>query len=152
VERDVYRSIVDGATLHPPSCPKCAHDPMAWIPAVGSMDAYEPFQAFETTDGRGNPVTITSLRKLRQVERESEQAERNGEGQRMVWRQYSQDPSNRHSHTLMPSDPTPKITGKTRRGEPLVREILPSEGGQEPAVQLGEGIVGESPLPLEPGG
>lgn len=82
-----------GAPLH------CGR-PTAWIPQVGRMDAYEPFQEFSTTDGRGNPVLVDSLHKLRQVEADAETAYRNGEGQPMVWRNYSQDVSNRDQHTL----------------------------------------------------
>ena len=140
--RDVYRSIEEGAVIRPPIC--CERI-MTWIPQVGRMDAYEPFQEFETTNGRGERVTIDSLHKLRQIERESEQQARNGEGQQMNWRQYSQDPSNKYDHTLM-KDPTPVITGKTTRGVPLVRETLrPSESG-EPEVTMGDGVVGVSPF------
>jgi hypothetical protein len=76
--------------------------PTAWIPAVGRMDAYEPFQEFEVRDGQNQLVTIDSLAKLRQVERESEQQFRNGEGQPLVWRRYSNDASNKDVHTLAP--------------------------------------------------
>lgn len=58
------------------------------------------FRAFTTTDGRGTPVHIDSLRKLRQVERESEVHTRNGEGQPMVFRRWAQDGSNRDQPTL----------------------------------------------------
>ena len=128
---------------------------MIWIPQTRAMDVGgvkgAAFRAFETRDGRNQPVLVDSLHKLRQIERESEQQARNGEGQQMTWRQYSQDPSNKHVHTLM-KDPTPTITGKTTRGVPLVRETLrPSESG-EPEVTMGDGVVGVSPLPMEPGG
>jgi hypothetical protein len=72
-------------------------------------------------------VTISSLADIRRLERESEQAERNGDGRKMVWRDYSQDRSNIDQHTLG-ADPslkpakhytngTPVIT---RRGDPVV--------------------------------
>ena len=144
---DVYRSVEDGAVKTPVLCPRCQQR-MVWIPQVGRMDALEPFQRFETTDGRGQPVVIDSLHKLRRIERESEQQQRNGEGQQQVWRQYSQDPSQRHDHTLM-KDPSPHITGKTRRGEPMVREVLQADESGEPQVQMGEGVVGVSPFDVE---
>ncbi len=58
------------------------------------------FAGFVTTDGRGHRVQVDSLHKLRQVEREAEQAFKNGEGQPMVFRRWSQDPSNRDQPTL----------------------------------------------------
>jgi hypothetical protein len=73
-----------------------------WIPQVGRMDAYEPFQEFETYDGQNHRVTVDSLKKLRDIERESEQQARNGEGQPLVWRHYSNDRSNRDVHALHP--------------------------------------------------
>lgn len=88
-----------GATKGAPECADCGR-PCEWIPQVGRMDAKEPFQAFTTYDGRNRPVVIDSLRKLRAVERESEVLAKNGEGQQIVFRAYSQDGSNRHTNTL----------------------------------------------------
>jgi hypothetical protein len=62
------------------------------------MDAYEPFQEYEVYDGRGRPVVVESMRQMRQIEHDSEQQARNGEGQQMVWRPYSNDVSNTHEH------------------------------------------------------
>jgi hypothetical protein len=87
---------VKGAPLH---CGK----PANWIPQVGRMDAYEPFQEFEARDGQNRPVVVDSLHKLRQIERDSEQQYRNGEGQPLVWRSYSNDRSNRDVHALHPT-------------------------------------------------
>lgn len=143
-QRDVYRSIDVGALGSVPICASCG-TPLTWIPKVGAVDTYEPMVEFETTDGRGQRVVIDSLHKLRQIERESEQQARNGEGQQMVWRQYSQDPSQRHDHTLM-KDPTPAISGKTKRGEPIVREVLQADESGEPHVEMGAGVVGVSPF------
>lgn len=84
-----------GAPLH------CG-TPAAWIPQVGRMDAYEPFQEFEARDGQNTLVTVDSLAKLRQIERDSEQQYRNGEGQPLVWRRYSNDASNQDVHALHP--------------------------------------------------
>lgn len=86
---------VKGAPLH------CGQ-PAAWIPQVGRMDAYEPFQEFEAYDGQNRPVLVDSLTKLRKIERESEQQYRDGEGQPLVWRRYSNDNSNKDVHALHP--------------------------------------------------
>jgi hypothetical protein len=96
---DVNIPIAVGATAGAPEhCGRTA----AWIPQVGRMDAYEPFQEFEARDGQNHLVTIDSLRKLRQVEADSERQYRNGEGQPIVWRRWSQDASNRDVHALAP--------------------------------------------------
>jgi hypothetical protein len=82
--------------------PEHCGKPCIWIPQVGRMDAYEPFQEFEARDGQNQPVLVDSLAKLRKIERESEQQYRNGEGQPLVWRRYSNDHSNRDVHALHP--------------------------------------------------
>ena len=86
-----------GAQAGAPECPEDGRR-MEWIPQIGRVDAYEPFHEFDVKDGRGQTIHIDSLRKLRQVERESEAMARNGEGQPMVWRQYSQSRSNRDAN------------------------------------------------------
>lgn len=43
---------------------------------------------------------VDSLHAMRQIERQTEQMHRNGEGQPLVWRDYSQNRSNFDSHTL----------------------------------------------------
>ena len=108
-----------GAPLH---CGK----PTAWIPQVGRMDAYEPFQEFEAYDGKNQKVVVDSLRTLRRIERESEQQFKNGEGQPLVWRRYSNDDSNKDVHAIHPhwsggARPDPAFVRKhgaeLRRGE-----------------------------------
>jgi hypothetical protein len=112
--------------------------PTAWIPAVGRMDAANGpgFQAFTTTDGRGNPVTIDSLAKLRAVERESEQAYKNGEGQPMVWRRWAQDRSNQDRPTLGSWDGSeqPTAESKQRFGSTLRKSV------EEPDAAYGPGV------------
>ena len=99
IQPDVYFPSDQGACAHPPVC---CDRLMDWIPAVGAMDAYEPGQEFQVRDGRNQLRTVESLREIRKIERESEQQARNGEGQRMVWRKYSQNASNVHVNTLGP--------------------------------------------------
>lgn len=121
---------------------------MDWLPAA----RFSGFSDAESRGGRsdftkftlpvedpGSPtgyrdVTIGSLSDIRRLERESEQRERNGEGRRMVWRDYSQDASNAHTHTLMadPSVPLPRKTQQgaritARRGAPIVAEHGPAD-------------------------
>lgn len=97
---DVNIPIAIGATAGAPEhCGRRAN----WIPQVGRMDAYEPFQEFEARDGQNHLVTVDSLAKLRKIERESEQHYRNGEGQPLVWRRYSNDRSNQDVHALHPT-------------------------------------------------
>jgi hypothetical protein len=98
---DIHVPVAIGATAGAPD--HCGVK-MTPIPGIGSMDIgavkTAGFRGFDTTDGRGNPVRVDSLHKLRQVERESEQAYRNGEGQPMVWRRWAQDGSNADQPTL----------------------------------------------------
>lgn len=100
---DVYRSVEEGARSRPPLCEVCGH-PATWLPQTCAMDVggvkTAGFRAFTTTDGRGTPVHIDSLRKLRQVERESEVHARNGEGQPMIFRRWAQGDSNKDQPTL----------------------------------------------------
>ena len=87
VLRDVNVPVAIGANAGAPD--HCGQS-TAWIPGATAMDVggvkTAGFRAFDTTDGRGEPVHIDSLRKLRQVKRESEVHARNGEGQPMVFR------------------------------------------------------------------
>ncbi len=85
--------------------------PMTWTPRPGSfaIDAREPFQQFET-DVAGEKRRVGSLHDMRLIENETEKRARNGEGQPMVWRDYSQDKSNFDVHTLAPRMDRP-VTG-----------------------------------------
>lgn len=108
---------------------------MAWIPQIGGLSVFGDNQKFTTTvddpGARGGQrvVEIDSLTTIRKLERESEQAERNGEGRRLVWRDFSQDRSNADVHTLG-ADPslTPAKTflnGRpvvSRRGDPVIAD------------------------------
>lgn len=112
VERDVNVPIAIGAQRGAPNCPW--HDltttpvRMDWIPQVGRMDAYEPFQEFEATDCYGKPVLVESMTQLRKIEEESEREYRHGPrdevgnpvAQLQIWRDYSQDKSNSDQHTF----------------------------------------------------
>jgi len=157
---DVNIPVAIGATAGAPFCPNAcrAGEPqrlpvrMTAIPGIGSMDVGgtkgAAFRAFDTFDGRNQPVRIDSLRKLRQVERESEQHARNGEGQPMIFRRWSQDGSNRDQHTLHPSydgGEHPTEEAKHRFGQTLRKST------EEPEVGFGPGVSesNASALPME---
>lgn len=133
------------ATAHAPICPR--HQlggpiRMDWIPnarfSLFSDAATEGGSSFAKftlpVEDPGSPTgfreeTVASLADIRRLERESEQRERNGEGRRMVWRDYSQDASNRDRHTLGedPSVKAPKFYAngtpvKVRRGDPVIAD------------------------------
>lgn len=63
-------------------------------------------------------VTIGSLADIRRLEKSSEEAERNGEGRRMIWRSYSQDESNKDKHTIA-DDPSLTPSKVTQQGAPV---------------------------------
>ena len=67
----------------------------------GSLASIAPTWGIQSTVTiNGKATTVGSLHQMRQIERETEQQARNGEGQRLVWRDYSQNSSNKDVHTL----------------------------------------------------
>lgn len=135
---DVYVPIATGG---PAGAPDHCGQRMQWIPGTTAMDVGgvkgAAFKAFDTTDGRGNPVRIDSLRKLRQVEKESEQMARDGVGQPMVFRRWAQNDSNRDVHTIHGSyeggeRPTPEAAHKF--GQTLRKSV------EEPDHSFGPGV------------
>lgn len=127
---DVWRTAAEGATANPPLC--CGV-PMQWIPMIGRMDALEPGQEFTVYNGRNEPVLVESLAQMRKIERESEVHARNGEGQQMVWRKYSQDRSNNQVNTL----------GKDPQEAPnkaSQRKFSQQRSASEPSVVFGPGV------------
>lgn len=122
------------------------------IPGIGRMDygavKGAAFKSFHTTDGRGNPVFIDSTRKLRQVEKESEQMARDGVGQPMVFRHWAQDPGNLDQPTLSKSyygGEAPDPVAKHRFGSTL------QKSAEAPDRTLGPGVTeaNASALPME---
>jgi len=137
---DIHVPVEIGATA---GAPEHCGAKTSWIPATRAMDIggakTAGFRGFHTTDGRGQPVHIDSLHKMRQVERESEQAYRNGEGQPMVFRRWAQDGSNRDQPTLSksynPAD-APTDEGKRKFG----RQGSFSAPVDEPDAPFGPGV------------
>lgn len=73
---------------------------MTWAPSrPPAVDAKEPFQQFDV-EINGQRHHVGSLHQMRQIERQAEQAARNGEGQPHIWRDYSNDRTNFDVHTL----------------------------------------------------
>jgi hypothetical protein len=104
------------------------------------------FEAFDTFDGMNNPVTVDSLKKLRDIERDSEQRFRDGEGQPVVWRRWSQDKSNQDVHTIQPKwqggeQPDPAYAKKF--GASLRKSAV------EPDVEYGPGVDDSTPTGLD---
>lgn len=164
IARDVYRPlyrlptprVVHGYKVTQdfdhPLCERClGHElriVMNVIPPRVTVDALEPMQEFETVveDGHGGHKVehIDSLAKLRKVERESEVRYRNGVGRPLVWRDYSNDRSNRDVHTIA-ADPAPALTrAQIRKHAPKV--ATPEEVD---ALGLGPGVTDDTESPLE---
>ena len=76
-------------------CPDCGHP----CEKLWHRPPRELFRAFTVDYGKG-PVEITSLAQLRAIEASSEKAYRDGRGQPLVFRAFSQDHSNLDRNTL----------------------------------------------------
>lgn len=74
----------------PPNCPTCL---IALQREWTTNRMHRTFEKFEFVEGNER-IEIDSLSKLRDVERVSEQAYKEGRGRPFVWRQFSQDNSN----------------------------------------------------------
>lgn len=153
--RDQYRSIEQGGAAHPPRCPSCM-EMMTWIvprPRMslgtdGEGENAHTFHKFTTRDGRNQLVEIDSLAKLRQVERESEQLAKDGEGQHITFRAFSQDRSNRDVNTHG-EPPSGELTAEAKRKWGL--RGATSLSAEEPSGEYGPGIddSNTSALPVD---
>lgn len=139
---DQYRTTQEGGSAHLPVCPRCGVL-MQWIPQANfdlrSDSATSDIPKFTTRDGYGNLVEIDSLHKLRQVERESEIAAKNGEGQQIAFRAYSNNRGNRLDNTF---------------GEPPSQAIDPHikrKFGLQGATKLIDAAAGEPDRAYGPG-
>ena len=133
---DVYRSVEVGAQAQPPICPTC-HQPMEWFPQVGRMDAFEPGQEFVMYDGLNQPRLVESFSQMREIERDSEQQARNGEGQPVRFRALHQNRSNMLENTFG-DIPAPKLDPEAKRRFGLrgaARKLL-----DEPDVTFGPAV------------
>lgn len=142
VLRDQYRPIAIGGRGDLPACFNC-DKPMEWIPAAqfDLMSDGTTFPKFTTTDARGNRVEIDSLHKVRQIERDSEVAARNGEGQQMVFRNFAQSRGNRLDGTLG-SVPAPSLSAAAKSKFGLRGGATPLAAGPDgaPDIPYGPGV------------
>jgi hypothetical protein len=125
---------IKGAPIH------CAQRAVP-IPGIGSMDygavKGAGFKGFSTTDGRGQPVQVNSLRDLRRLEKESEQMARDGVGQPMVFRRWAQEDTNKDQPTLSKSyygGDAPTKAAKERFGSTL------KKSAEAPDASFGPGV------------
>lgn len=125
---------------------------MSWVPQVSRMDAGSgpSFTAFDQEilqpDGTHKRVHISSLHQLRQVETDSMTRARNGEGQPLCWRDYSQNRSNQQVHTLMPTTPAEQAQqdlARDRAALPRHRGSfsITKHGADAPDRSLGPGVT-----------
>lgn len=139
----MYRSIVVGALGRKEYCDRCAGT-MVWLPQVGRMEAgggpggFDPFTTeVLQPDGSHKTVVVSTLSDIRRLERETEVRARNGEGQAMRWRDYSQDHSNQHTHLFGESPAlTPSKEALAKFGPAITRH-----GETEPEAALGPSVT-----------
>ncbi len=152
-----------GAVRGAPTCPEgCAplDQPlgvqMDWIPQIGRMDAYKPFQEFETTDCYGKPRLVESMTQIREIEEESEREYRDGPrddsgnplAQKQVWRDYSQDKSNQDVHSFathldrdMTMQEGPRIEASLESGRAISESEAEQRAGKEKDLAFSGGDV-----------
>lgn len=148
---DQYRPITIRASQLRPLCPSCAVL-MTWCPQVQAMDApgggsFTPFPVFvRQPDGSERSVTVSSLAHLRRIERQTEAAARNGEGQPLRFRAWNNDASNQDRNTF---GPDPGEVAKARL-DAMRREAGRATSADAAAtIPTGPGVAaaGVSPLP-----
>ena len=150
-EQTVVYSATDVDSINwPPRCAACA-EPLteyASCPAP-AVDAKEPFSRFSvhrqvpTRDGLMQvEETIDSVHKLRQLEKDSEQRYRDGEGEPLRFRVYNQDASNMDVNSFGTegsiggrSYDSGKAPTPPRKNLGVVRH-----GQQRPEVSIGPGL------------
>lgn len=122
--------------------PRHCATPMAYRPPRVVMDAKEPFQRFDVQvrqrDDTYKTVSVDSVAKMRTLERESEQCARNGEGEAIRFRMWSQNASNGDVNAFGP-DPSQPL-------DPAVKARFGLRGGtiksvDAPEVELGPGVT-----------
>ncbi len=108
--KDCDETRMMGFEMHVPICPGC-RGPMKWSQTRDYVSAAHveqfgqaPALDYNQTKGRiapiGNGVEINSLHDIRRIEREAEKRYRDGVGEPLVFRKYSQDNGNLHTNTL----------------------------------------------------
>lgn len=103
------------------TCDACAAGPVGWVkmafvPEGAQHDLMKEDFSIDVGDGE---VRLRSLHEIRQFERRSQQAYRNGEGQPYNLRAFSQDQTNSDVNTFGAS-PREPFSKTNRRGVPYV--------------------------------
>lgn len=138
LQPDVYRSVEEGALSRPPIC--CGQ-PTSWIPQTTAMDVGgvkgAGFKSFTTYDGQNRKVTVNNLRDLRRLESESEKQARDGVGQPLRFRRWSQGDSNGDVNTFadqFKGGEQPTAAAKKKFGSTLRKSAEAPEAGYGPGV------------------
>jgi hypothetical protein len=122
---------------------------MLWIPAFGAMDLKSEFQKFTANirqrDGSYKAVEIDSVSKMRQIERDTERAAANHEGEALRFRAWSQDDSNGDVNAFGPMCPPPLDPAIARKYGLRSGTIKSVEA---PTVELGPGVTDANVSPL----
>jgi len=131
--------------------PICCGQPMqTYVPTGVAMDAREPGTqvSFERRqpDGSYRTEVIGSLQQMRTIERETEQAARNGEGEAIRFRAYSQDASNQHENSFGPDPATQAVAELEAARKALRRPSRATHTRQTGSgdAALGPGVTEES--------
>jgi hypothetical protein len=112
---------------------------MSYIPPRVAMDTFTPFSTeIRQPDGSYKSVAVDSLATMRRIERESEQRAKNGEGEAIRFRMWSNDRSNGDVNTFGP-DPTPILSPEVKTRFGLRGGALKSVDA--PEVTLGDGVT-----------
>jgi hypothetical protein len=85
-----------------------------------------PFAAFDYEGEDGKTVTVSSLEQLRKIEHDSVERWKRGEGRPEIFRNYSQDSSNRNDNVfkrLHPQYNQGRVQTRNRRGVPFVTSV-----------------------------
>lgn len=123
-----------------------------WIPQVGRIDAASgpSFQRFtmqqRQRDGSFKEITLSSVADLRRVERESEVAARNGEGEAVRFRAWSQDRGN--DTNTFGEAPDAQVRRELAAAQSEARgrrrqrlDVIRGRAAEENARQLGPGVT-----------
>ena len=146
IRRDHVYRMSEGAVLSAPTCQAC-YSTMEWIPAArfdaksdgdASLHGEQGFRKF-SLDVDGRSVEIDSLHTLRRIERESEQRFRNGEGEPIRVRGYSQDHSNMLQNTFGEAGQIGPQTYSS--GARPTKRLAVKRHAEEPTVPVGPGIA-----------
>ena len=144
VEDHTFRAAI-GARLDAPNCPECGRV-MDWIPAArfdllsdGGTD--KSFQKFRV-NVNGGEIEIDSIHKARQIEQESEQRYRDGEGEPIRFRMLNQDRSNKDVNSFGETGTIGSLQYSSGQAPQKKAAIgVKRHGTEKPKVATGPGVV-----------